>query len=294
MRSKDFEQLPIRSFAGKDRKGEVELFSIEKLMAPQVDGKAHIEAHRHDYYHIMYIKNGIGAHTIDFKQYEIKPQSLFFVSPSQVHSLTVSTDVDGYVVTFTPEFYALDSTLQRLLDYPFFHSMNNEPVVYLSHDFAPLQQLVNDMLTEYNAAQKGANTVLRALLEVFLVRIARVYSSKEREDQPSHLSFQLRKLESLIDIHFKEIKKLNDYAELMHISPKHLNTLCKTGLNKTVTNLIHERTLLEAKRLLLFTDNSVTEIAFDLGFSDKSYFMRFFKKQVGITAESYRMQEDLP
>ena len=64
----------------------------------------------------------------------------------------------------------------------------------------------------------------------------------------------------------------------MFISAKHLNNLCKKGLNKTVTNLIHERIMIEAKRLLLFTDNSISEIAFELGFTDKSYFMRFLKK----------------
>ena len=83
---------------------------------------------------------------------------------------------------------------------------------------------------------------------------------------------------------------LSDYADLMFISPKHLNSLCKKGLNKTVTNLIHERNLIEAKRLLLFTDNSVAEIAFELGFADKSYFMKFFKKHTKLTADMFRKQ----
>ena len=64
--------------------------------------------------------------------------------------------------------------------------------------------------------------------------------------------------------------------------------MCKKGINKTVLNLIHERILIEAKRLLLFTTNTITEIAYELGFTDTSYFMRFFKKHTSLTADAYR------
>lgn len=290
MRKKDLENLPIRNF---DNEFNLELstkFGIGKLMAEKDGENMVVEAHRHDYYHIVYVKQGKGEHLIDFKNFEIKPNSIFFVSPGQVHSLKIDKNVEGYVISFNSDFYLLNDSLQKLMDYPFFHSLSNAPVIYLPKSNPKIQHALDDMFEEFEFTQKGRDNILRALIDVLLVRASRMYHQPESNQAPSHLTYQLRKLEALIDAHFKEYRLLNDYADMMHISPKHLNSLCKKGLNKTVTNLIHERTLTEAKRLLLFTDNSISEIAFELGFADKSYFMRFFKKQTSLTADSFRQQ----
>jgi len=290
MRAKDLENLPIRTF---DNEFNVKLsskFAIDRLLEDKVGEGVAVEAHRHDYYHIIYIKRGNGEHVVDFKNYEIKPNSIFFVSPGQVHSLVIDKSVEGFAISFNSSFYHLNDSLQKLLDYPFFHSLSNSPVIYLSEDDENMHQIMNDMLVEFQMMEKRSDNMLRALMEVFLIRASRLYEQIEVKHAPSHLTYQLRKLESLVDTHFKECKMLNDYAEMMYISPKHLNSLCKKGLNKTVTNLIHERTLTEAKRMLLFTNNTISEIAFELGFADKSYFMRFFKKNTSLTADSYRKQ----
>lgn len=279
------ENLPIRSLDKALKK-----FEIEILKSVKAGEGIHVEAHRHDYYHILYVKKGFGEHWIDFKKYEIIPNSIFFVSPGQVHSLKIDEHIEAYVITFNSHFYLLNDSIQKLMDYPFFHSINNEPVIYLPESMANIQFVLDELYKEDRSTEKGKNTILRAFLEVILVRISRLYKQHEINNAPSHLSFQLRNLEALIDTHFRDLKLLNDYADLMHISPKHLNGLCKRGLNKTVTNLIHERTLIEVKRLLLFTDQSISEIAFELGFADKSYFMRFFKKHTSLTADAFRKQ----
>ncbi len=290
MRKKEVQHIPIRSFDDPVKPSTGFKFEVSSLKSENKGEQVKIAAHRHDYYHILYIKNGFGEHSIDFKTYKIKPNSLFFVSPGQVHALEVSGDVEGFVITFDPEFYLLNNTLQKLLDYPFFHSLNNSPAIYLTDKNDKIVQAILEINEEYNSLDSQKGDLLRSLLEVLLIRTSRVYHGGG-ENTPDHLTYQLRKLEALIDSRFKELKLLDDYANLMHLSPKHLNSLCKKGLNKTVTNLIHERTLLEAKRLLLFTDNSVSEIAYELGFMDKSYFMRFFKKHMGFTTEAYRKSE---
>lgn len=289
MRKKQPEELPIRTFDNSVDEKILSNFSIDKVTPEREGENVIVEAHRHDYYHIMFIKDGYGEHSIDFKTYPVKPNSIFFVSPGQVHSVTIDENADVYVISFNSEFIILNNSVQKLLDYPFFHSMNNAPVIHLEENYSKIRVILEDMFEEYHSPNKGKDNILRALLEVLLVRASRMYP-QPNEDAPLHLTFQLRKLEALIDAHYKEYKMLNDYAEMMHISPKHLNSLCKKGLNKTVTNLIHERILLEAKRILLFTDNSISEIAFELGFADKSYFMRFFKKHTSLTADSYRNQ----
>ncbi|MCT4637597.1 MAG: AraC family transcriptional regulator [Bacteroidales bacterium] len=290
MRKKEVEHLPVRTIEGEFGHKALSKFDIVSLKEDSTDKGIIAESHRHDYYHIMFVSRGNGEHSIDFKTYDIKPNSIFFVSPGQVHSLVIDKNVDGYVVSFDSEFFTLNNTVQKLIDFPFFHSINNDPVLYLSRANETIQNLLDDMYNEYRADEKGKENVLRALIEILLIRSSRMYSQPVINEAPTHLTFQLRKLEALIDTHFKEYKLLNDYADMMYISAKHLNSLCKKGLNKTVTNLIHERTLTEAKRLLLFTDNTISEIAFELGFTDKSYFMRFFKKSTKLTADSFRKQ----
>lgn len=292
MKKKEQEQLPIRSIkSALDSPSptfDINLLCSEKKGEPLV-----VEPHRHDFYHIMLVKDGIGTHYIDFKTYKINPNSIFFVSPGQVHSLTIDSDADGYVISFNPDFYLLNDSVQKLMEFPFFHSISNHPVVYLNDGKERMLATWEEIYEEHHSASQDREGIIRSLLELILKRAARMYQQPSNDEVPAYLTFQLRKLESLIDLHFREHRKLSDYAELMHLSPKHLNSLCKKGVNKTVTNLIHERTLIEAKRLLLFTNNSISEIAFELGFSDKSYFMRFFKKNAGQTAEAYRNSKTL-
>ena len=283
-----FKKLPVRTFDDKMGRATPLNFAIDKIEEDQIGKGVLVEAHRHDYYHILFVKQGKGEHIIDFKKYKIQANTIFFVSPGQVHSLEIHNDVEAYVVSFDSHFYALNSNLQKLLDYPFFHSLNNAPYIHLPELDCSIQDVVIDIYQEYNTKEKGQENMLRALLEVLLVRASRMYAKPIENLAQNHLVFQLRKLEALIDTHFREYKLVNDYANMTLVSAKHLNSISKKGLNKTVTTLIHERTILEAKRLLLFTDNTVAEIAYELGYTDKSYFMRFFKKQTSYTADSFR------
>lgn len=293
MKAKNIENLPIRKFDNEFGEKLSSKFSIDKLLEDKEGKGIVVEAHRHDYYHIVYVEQGNGEHVIDFKSYEIKAGSIFFVSPGQVHALQIDKNVKGYVISFNSDFYLLNDSLQKLLDYPFFHTMSNDPAVYIPDNNTQMQEVLDEMYREFNIQEKGSDRILRALVEVFLIRASRLHEQSDKEQKPKNLTYQIRKLEALIDTHFKEYKLLNDYAEMMYISPKHLNSLCKQALNKTVTNLIHERILTESKRLLLFTNNSISEIAFELGFADKSYFMRFFKKHTSLTADTFRKQNKI-
>ena len=288
-RHSTFKELPIRRMNDESGSEQMALFEITRFKEEGGNLDFTVEPHRHDYYHIMYIKQGVGEHYIDFKTYDIQPKSFFFISPGQVHSLQVSANVSGYVLSFNADFYQFNTPVERRKEFPFFHSVSNAPVVYLSGDNHKIEDVLTELYEEFSGSASDRKKMIRSLMDILLIRISRQYNQHPlKEGQPVYLTEQLRKLDFLIDTHFKTHKLVNDYAEFMHISPKHLNSLCKTGLNKTVTNLIHERTLTEARRLLLFTGNSITEIAFELGFTDKSYFMRFFKKHMGQTAETYR------
>lgn len=285
---KSFRELPIRQIRTAEVNKDADHFSIEKISGPAVDGKLIIEAHRHDFYHIMYVKKGVGTNIIDFESYEVKNATVFFISPGQVHEIVLNADVDGYVISFDKSFFLLNENMDTLVHFPFFHTFRNDPVAYLNDDLDKIDFFFDEIYTEFQTEAVTSLAVVKALLDVVLLRISRSYVQDKKTEAPAYLTFQLRKLEALIEAHFKEYKQLADYAGLMHLSPKHLNSLVKKALGKSVTNLIHQRSLIEAKRLLLFTNNTITEIAFELGYSDSSYFMRFFKKHTNMTAEAYR------
>jgi AraC-like DNA-binding protein len=120
------------------------------------------------------------------------------------------------------------------------------------------------------------------MLNVLYIDLARIYlpdkrTNKHREIQLAHI----RRLNALIDNNFKDIKSPANYAKNMFMSEKNLNMICKIILNKTVSIVITDRVILEAKRMLIHTNMNVVQISLDLGYMDNSYFSRVFKKTTG-------------
>ncbi len=138
---------------------------------------------------------------------------------------------------------------------------------------------MNIRVTELLKFQK-----ISSLLNVLYIALSRIYlPDKKLQNKNFNYLGKLKQLDQLIDKHFKEYKSPKDYALLMHMTEKHLNRICKTCLNKTTSQLIIERVMLEAKRRLAFADSSVSQIAEELGYSNTSYFIQFFKKKTGKT-----------
>ncbi len=121
--------------------------------------------------------------------------------------------------------------------------------------------------------------ILRSYLDLLLLKLAREYpDAPDNSVNASSSVFKIRKLEQLIEKNFIDLKQPREYAALMNISASYLNTICKETLGKTLSDLINERIILEAKRLFSYSDMTVNEVSYSLKFSSPSYFVRFFKK----------------
>ncbi len=132
---------------------------------------------------------------------------------------------------------------------------------------------------------------IASLINILYIELARKYLPKElREKQNLYFLAKVKKLEDLIDQHFRKVKSPKEYARMMHMSKKQLNRICKLCLNKTTTDLIADRIILEAKRMLVFSKESVSEIVAELGYTDNSYFFRFFKKKTLKTPVEFRKE----
>ena len=248
------------------------------------------EPHKHDFYIILYVNQGTGTHTIDFNEYEVKPGTFFFMTPGQVHSWELSENADGFVVFFTQAFYAREYPGRMPFDIPFFNALLYNPILSISKDDEKkLIPILQKLEQEHKQSNIWRDVMLSRYLDILLIELARLYRPAE-----GHTGFSgneqtiLQSLEKLINKHYKQHKPVTFYADHLHVTTKHLHSICKRSLNKSTKELIQNRILLEAQRLLVHSDLTSTQIATELGYFDNTYFFRFFKKLVGLTPEQFR------
>lgn len=248
--------------------------------------------HRHSFYHLVLFTRGKGTHTIDFEKFTVSPFQVYFMIPGQVHSWHFESAVDGYIVHFNETLFTTFLQNGRYLDrFPFFQGNARESVCNLPPDLhGKATALFETMLGELAGAREQNLDLIRLKLLEFFVLVERGYASKARRNVAPQKLTLLRSYQHLIDQQFRTIKLPKEYAELLYVTPNHLNALCVDLVGKTAGELIKDRVLLEAKRLLTSADMSVAEIAYDLNFQDNSYFNRFFKKNEGLTPEQFRKQ----
>ncbi|MBX0292945.1 AraC family transcriptional regulator [Hymenobacter sp. HSC-4F20] len=248
------------------------------------------QPHAHDFYLLLYVTHGRGTHTIDLVSYELHPGSLFFMTPGQVHHWQLSSDAQGYVVLFEAAFYLFRYPGARLFEYPFFQHAHR-PVLQLPPDETELGPLFARMWGEHQAPAPQQDEVFRSYLHICLELAARLYPPappKPAAGEAPHAQQLLREFGSLINQHFRSQRTVQLYADLLHVSPNHLNALCRRHLGKTASTLIQERVLIEARRLLRHTSATIAQVADALGFEDASYFSRYFRTHAGQTPEAFR------
>ncbi|WP_046246818.1 helix-turn-helix domain-containing protein [Hymenobacter terrenus] len=244
--------------------------------------------HTHNFYLLLYITAGTGTHTVDLVTYELRPGSLFFLAPGQVHHWQLAADTRGFVVFFDTDFYLFRYPGNGLYDYPFFNSAH-PPVLYLPPVETEIRPLVERLFAEYLEPRANQAEVFRSYLHLCLELAGRSYPAQPTAEASPGLQ-QIRQFGALLNEHFRSKRSVSDYAELLHLTANHLNALCRRALNKTASALIHERVVVEAQRLLSHSALGVAQVAYELGFDDASYFVRYFRKYAGTTPEAFRQQ----
>eukprot|EP01137_Pigoraptor_chileana_P022501 Opistho-2@7007 len=246
-------------------------------------------AHKHDFYLVVVCTKGSGSHWIDFVQYDVQPGSMFLLSPGQGHSWTLSEDIEGYIFFHSRHFYELNFTSNKLLDYPFYCSIYNSPVLSLNEDTLKKEVIIfKEIVAEYRNRELMKFNRLFTLVELLYFDVLRLYISLEHiQGQNQNYLIKVRELEGFIDDNYTTMKSPAQYAEKMFVTAKQLNRICKETLNKSTSDLIFDRIILEAKRLLAHSSFTIPEIAEKLGYTDVSYFSRLFRKRTGKTPISF-------
>ena len=233
--------------------------------------------HLHGFYEIVWFQDGGGVHYVDFSQFEVTPGSIFIIAPGQIHSFDCRHDRKGVVLKFCTGLY---------------DGFIGTPLVHIQEqDSEGLMLLIRAMEEELrNPGLPGHGEAVRALVQLFMVRIGRsgAVSGPSAPDplKTSHKAFlSFRKL---IEENYFRLHSVKDYAYLLHMTTKTLTLYVRECSPYTPLELINERIILEAKRLLRYSVFTVKETAFRLGFEDPSYFAKFFKRIVKQSPADYR------
>ncbi|MFV7234497.1 MULTISPECIES: helix-turn-helix domain-containing protein [Flavobacterium] len=247
------------------------------------------EPHRHNSYVLVFFTKGSGTHEIDFDVFSIQRGSMFFLQPGQMHHWDLSDDVEGFVIFYSQEMYNLYFGQKIIGDYPFYSSVNNTPeMVFDAVESKAILPYFDNIISETQGNQMLKQDKIMNLLDSIHIEIARKYSETLLHEAHSY-NVKIKNFEVLLEKNFKTERTPSFYASQLHITLKHLNRICNEILKKTTTEVITDRIILEAKRMLMDKKMTVNEIATELGFDDYSYFTRLFKKHTAMTPTAFRI-----
>ncbi|MEO1258879.1 MAG: AraC family transcriptional regulator [Bacteroidota bacterium] len=265
---------------------EVESFRVTK------DCTAH-HSHRSEQYKIIFIEDGSGSYQIDFQEFKIESSGIFCLSPGQVLTVESESTKAAYQISFNREFYCVETHGKEIAcNGVLFNNIHRATCLQLSAaDSAYFKQLVENMIRELENPGKAHQDMLETYLRMFLIEALRKHDEQaaaipvEGEESNRLVGDFI----ALVDKHFRKKKAVSEYADLLFVSPKSLAKRLNAQGYPTPTEVIRNRIVLEAKRDLRFTQKSVKEIAFDLGFDDPGYFTRLFKKAGNDSPAAYRL-----
>lgn len=283
-------------FDSSDFSGEADAFHFDLVRLEDRPDIPRGFPHRHNYYHLLWMSEAAGTHLLDFETFEARANTVFFVSPGQLHAWASTVQPKGFVINFSTEFFVqMFPRSDDIAKFPFFHIASDAPVLSLTqeqHD--ELLPLLLEMEKEMLGRAEARLDIVRSYLLVLLTRLRRLYPVRAADDASPQSYSLTKRFKLLIDQHYLDFGPLRDYAQRLHVTERQLNDAVKRTLGKTAGELVHERLVLEAKRLLCNTDMGVAEIAFHLHFEDHAYFSRFFKKRTQLTPGEFKKRYGTP
>lgn len=282
-------ELPVIKIENFDYGSQVK--SVDFHFAPLENLKSTLPyPHRHDFYQIVWVVAGSGHHIIDSVRYEVRPDTLFFMAPGQIHDFVLSDDATGFTINFSAEFFAFKMhNRQSLTEIPIYDFENLHSALYIdTQQAALLSPVIDAIVFEYTKEESGYEDVIWSYLRVFLLKASRFAAKAPVIDTSSRSLLLSRRFKSALEKNFRTVSDVAEYARMLKVTGRSLNEATRQALGYTVAQLIRERVMLEAKRLLLHSEISVSEVADRLGFDDPAYFSRCFKKHTSRSPIEFR------
>ncbi len=230
-------------------------------------------------YTIFWIKQGKGTYNIDFEQYSFNGSVLFFLSPGQLFSVHSEEVKEAYRINFVRDFYCIQAHDKEVAcNGVLFNNIYETPFISPSKkDIKKLDFILENLMEEFSSSATAQYDMLQAYLKQFIILAVRIQKENHQLKENSE-SKLFNDFSVLVEMSFKSMHSVTEYAHRLGVSPKSLTkNFQKIGTN-TPSDFIKNRIILEAKRQILYSTDSIKQIAFNLGFNDPAYFSRFFTK----------------
>lgn len=249
---------------------------------------------RNNYYSLIWVQKGKGKVKADFAEHVFEENSLLAFSPYQPFMICTGEIIEGVAIHFHPDFYCIHMHQQEVsCNGVLFNNIYQPPFTIINSSAeATFNMVIEQMKTEMQNIGLAQYELLISYLKIFLITASRLKKEQLSETTVDLTNAKepaiLQNLKDSIELNFKTKHSPSHYADMLNISAKALAKLSKTHFNKTLTDLISERIIIEAKRELYLTNKAVKEIAYELGYEDEHYFSRFFKANADISPQGYR------
>nr|WP_295921962.1 response regulator transcription factor [uncultured Dyadobacter sp.] len=245
----------------------------------------------HAGYTIWFVQSGQGVFRSDYGAFPYQAPVLLFATPLQYLALRHETGGLVHEMRFHGDFYCIEFHRNEVAcNGLLFNNIYTDPLVLLGEtDAVWMEEILDGIAREMGGAEPAA-IVLKAYLQLFLAKSGHIKTKQLLNRPAAQVDEQMERFRELLDIHFLDLHKPQDYAALLAMSPNNLSKKCSRYFKKTPSALIQERLVMEAKKLLHLTRKSIKEIAWQLHFEDEFYFSRLFKKFTKVSPQAFRDQ----
>ena len=252
-------------------------FTIKTLDQQKCNDRSHgCSSH----YRLVFLTKGECKYDLDKRKVAVNDLSIGIVKPNQSFSNVDYASAEGYVLSFSYDYLQLAIISSPLIQQLHLGISNLDTVPVPTSDHTFLTDISKRLMQEYDMSSGMKEEVVRGLFQVFALYLSRA-TAQLKPVIEAKCNRYTKRFFSLLDQHFRTLKMPADYADMMAVTPSYLNNVIKDNLGFTTSYFIQQRILTEAKRLMMFEELNMKEVAYKLGFFDVSHFSKFFKRITG-------------
>lgn len=250
------------------------------------------QPHIHSYFEIIYVLNGSGTCSIDLHQYTIQRSQVFCIKPGQIHQFCLHYNTAGFVICFSETFISVNEIeLDSGYNTSFFQLFSKFNGVVLTDEIiSDLQEIICKLKKEAEHCHLHKTAILKRYFNIFLIYLSRQFEASSGAVASTRNEELVQNFMRLLDKNFKEKKMVSFYAGALCLTPNYLNEIVKKTTGYAAGYHIRQRIVIEAKRMALYSDNSMKEIAYRLGFLDTAHFSKFFKVIAGENFSEFKKE----
>jgi len=249
---------------------------------------------RNNYFTLIIITSGKGLAKVDLCEYQFQEDTMFAFYPYQPFMLISKGPLRGIAIQFHHDFFCIYRHHKEIAaNGILFNNIYERPFIALDENAkTALLNIVSEIVAELKTDDLRKDEVLVSYLKILLVLATRIKIQQQTVQSPTILNGKqlamVQKLRNAIEENFRLMHSASEYADMLQVTPVALARVTKNHFNKTLSELITERIIVEAKRELYLTDKTVKEIAYELGYNDEFYFSRLFKVKTETSPQFYR------